>query len=250
MAGPGNDGFFVRRVAVLAVALVLGTPLVGSCGGSSRSGAGNAPGSSGDSNAGAAGTGTGGTSSAGGTSGEGGKQAGGAAHVGGVSTGGASTSGGNASAGEAVSGGAHADAGGERPAGGAAGQGNGFPCGEQRCSAGQSCTRCLMQNQTPQLCVPNPDQDPSGYASAIAACEAPPFGREDCDGPEDCDAGQFCVAAVGTRCQDQASTKHFCCFACNQITDCTLCHTDQDCPTGETCQPNQVADSKGCRLAQ
>ncbi|HXK20001.1 MAG TPA: hypothetical protein VNG33_19455 [Polyangiaceae bacterium] len=242
-----SDDVVVRSAAALALALVLSAPLVGSCGGSSRGGAGHATGGVGANNAGGAGTVTGGTHSAGGTSSADSTQTNSTSNEDGTSSEGGTQAGGAANASDAGSGGAPADGGGGGAAGAPIGHGDGWPCGDQRCSTGQACVRCLVQNQTPQLCVPSPDQDPTGYAIAIKVCDAPPFGRDDCDGPEDCAAGQYCVAREGTRCQAEPSTTSFCCFTCDNIADCTLCHVDQDCPDGETCEPNQAANSNGCR---
>jgi len=253
MAGLRGSGAVVRGGVVFVVTLVLGTPLLGSCGGTSRNGTGNASGSAGSNSAGHAGALTGGAPATGGSSSGAGAHAGGTHAAGGTQSGGTpaggTPAGGRNAAGDSGFGGTTelggtAGAGG---AGGAPGDEDGWPCGDQRCSVGQTCIRCLIQNQSSPRCVPNPDQDPTAYASATAACEAPPFAREDCDGPEDCPTNQYCVANQGARCQNQPSTQHFCCFACNAITNCTLCHSNQDCPAGETCEPNEVADSKGCR---
>lgn len=237
----------------LAVVLALGAPVLGSCGGSSRNPAGNANGGVAGGNVAGAATAVAGTHSAGGSA-NGGSANGGSAQTGGTQAGGTPAGGvggvradgGKTSAGDAASGGA-GEASGDGGAGGADSHDEGWPCGNERCSSGQTCTRCLIANQNLQRCVPNPDQDPTGYANATAACETPPYGREDCNGPEDCKAGQYCVAYEGTLCQAKPSTKQSCCFFCNAITDCTLCHTNQDCPAGETCEPNQGDDSKGCR---
>lgn len=249
MAGLRGSGVIVRGGVVFVVTLVLGTPLLGSCGGTSRNGTGNAGGSAGSNSAGHAGALTGGAQATGGSSSGGGAHAGGTQAAGGTQSGGTHAGGapvgGHDAAGNSGSGG-NTELGGAG-AGGATGSEEGWPCGDQRCSLGQTCIRCLIQNQSLPRCVPNPDQDPTAYASATAACEAPPFAREDCDGPEDCPTSQYCVANQGTRCQNQPSTQHFCCFACNAITNCTLCHSNQDCPAAETCEPNEVADSKGCR---
>jgi hypothetical protein len=248
----------VRGGVVFAVILALGTPLLGSCGGTSRNGSGGA----GSNSAGHAGASTGGPQGTGGAQATGGTTSGGGAHAGGTQAAAGTQAAGGAQAGGTHAGGApvgghdaagnsgfggNTEVGGAAGAGGSPGDEDGWPCGDQRCSVGQTCIRCLIQSQTLPRCVPSPEQDPTAYASATAACEAPPFARVDCDGPEDCATAQYCVAHEGTRCQNQPSTMHFCCFSCDAITDCTLCRSDQDCPNGETCEPNEVADSKGCR---
>lgn len=245
MAGLRSEGVVSRGVK-LAFALALSAALSSSCGGTSRSGAGTPT-------AGAGGSGTGGGAVGNGARPAGGNASVGGTHVGGTQagsahTGGMQSSAGKGTAGDATMGGAGA-AGGEGPASGGAGLEDGWPCGEQRCSVGQSCIRCTIQDHTVQRCVPNADQDATGFANANADCEYPVYAREDCDGPEDCAAGQYCVGRQSTRCEAAPATRPFCCFYCNAIAECTLCHTTQDCAPGETCEPND-APGKGCHRAQ
>ncbi|HVY29566.1 MAG TPA: hypothetical protein VHB79_23565 [Polyangiaceae bacterium] len=155
---------------------------------------------------------------------------------------------------------AESGAGGDAPgiealvgAGGADDGRAGFPCRGSWCEPGQACLTCCLADGAgcSSRCVPHPALDPAGYDDESALCQAP-LRFDECDGPEDCAAGQFCVAREGAkdgfrRCRDAPSTVHSCCFACDALTDCTLCHDSHDCPVGESCQPNLVDDGMGCR---
>ena len=113
----------------------------------------------------------------------------------------------------------------------------------------------LAQDNSVLRCVPHPLAQPANYAAAIADCLNSPTSYDDCDGPEDCAPGEYCVAIEGSqglsRCRSAPATgSKSCCFACNALTNCTLCKTNADCPASEkTCAPVQSgpAGLKGCQ---
>jgi hypothetical protein len=242
-----------RRVGMLLLALSA-PALVWSCGSSSETGSGN-PGAGGSAKAGA--------SSAAGSpaTSQGGSTTGGKAGAGGASAGTASGGGGQAVGGVAAAGagmgGGDAGSGGDTGAGGAAPWDPellGFECGSKRCSLGQACIFCSVEGSTTRICVPNPSDDPAGFATATAACVQPlTKSFNECDGPEDCPKTRYCVAAEGEagfmRCRDEPSSAGgSCCFACGASTDCTLCRSAADCPDNVACEPAQSAPAgvMGC----
>ena len=177
---------------------------------------------------------------------------------GGTSSGGGSPEGGgsgNANAGAGTAGGQSGGTAGA-PAGGADAD-LGFQCGSaEHCDIGKACVRCMLSQDNSVLrCVPHPIDQPTGYAAAMADCLNSPTSFDDCDGPEDCAPGEYCVAMEGaqglSRCRSAPATGlKSCCFACDALTNCTLCKTNADCPASEnTCAPvlSGPASLKGCQ---
>ena len=174
---------------------------------------------------------------------------------GGTSNGGGS---GSANAGAGTAGGQSGGSAGA-PAGGSGGADAdlGFQCGSaEHCDVGQACVRCMLSQDNSVLrCVPHPIDQPTGYAAAMADCLNSPTSFDDCDGPEDCAPGEYCVAMEGaqglSRCRSAPATGlKSCCFACDALTNCTLCKTNADCPASEkTCAPvlSGPASLKGCQ---
>ena len=174
---------------------------------------------------------------------------------GGTSNGGGS---GSANAGAGTAGGQSGGSAGA-PAGGSGGADAdlGFQCGSaEHCDVGQACVRCMLSQDNSVLrCVPHPIDQPTSYAAALADCLNSPISYDDCDGPEDCAPGEYCVATEGTqglsRCRSAPATGlKSCCFACDALTNCTLCKTNADCPASEkTCAPvlSGPASLKGCQ---
>jgi hypothetical protein len=135
----------------------------------------------------------------------------------------------------------------------------GFGCGDVHCDRGEACIRCGGTDELLSLCVPHPDMDLEGYGDAIAVCEVPPAGMNDCDGPEDCAADEWCVVDFtvpddptgrpreGTQCRDEPALGS-CCFDCSARPECTLCREQADCPTETGCNEDIGApgDSGGC----
>jgi hypothetical protein len=208
----------------------------GAVGGSTMIGAGKG-GSSGTA-AGRAGAGRSGVGGAGGSSGS--AQSG--AGIGGAAAGTGSTVGGMGGTGSTVSG---------------AGPMPGFGCsGTTTCKTGERCVDCNEGEIYEALCAPDPDQDPSGYRAATAACLTI-LGYTECDGPEDCAKGEYCAynsgANYGAKCQSEPATAPAsCCFICDATPVCTLCWNDTDCPVGYLCMPAPGAPNGvgGCRVAE
>jgi hypothetical protein len=238
-----------------AMLLLTAPAFIGSCGGASAKGPGNA---------GVGGSTSGGASSVAGApaSTHGGSTAGSNPGQGGAVQGGeAQGSGAGQTMGGAASAQAGASAGGSSAgAAGAAGAEHGdpellgFDCDSIRCSVGQACIRCFVDGTSSRICVPSPTGAPADFAAATEACEKPLTASfNECDGPEDCPAAQYCVAAEGAnsfmRCRDQPSIGGSCCFACGALTDCTLCRSAADCPNNAACQPAQSAPAgiMGCQ---
>jgi hypothetical protein len=160
--------------------------------------------------------------------------------------------------------GAEGGASGESGTGGTGGmpvEGDGFICqSPERCDSGERCTPCTTSNGMLLVCVPNPEEDPAGFAAATEDC-ASGVGEHfsECDGPEDCPSDRYCVwgndqqAAYGGPCltedelpQPQQAT---CCFTCGALPLCVTCRTDADCPDTLECVPFVGAPSgvNGCR---
>jgi hypothetical protein len=196
------------------------------------------------------------SSGAGGTPGGASGEAGSGGAVGGSGGEGAVSSG---------AGGTTGGAGGEAASGGNGGtrEPDGLICqSPERCAPGEICTGCTtMTEGTSYVCVPNPDDDPAGFADATEQC-APGVGDHfaECDGPEDCPSDHFCVwghdpqATFGGQCVTEGELpeplqRASCCFTCGALPLCVLCETEADCPDTLECAevpsaPNAV---NGCR---
>ena len=189
--------------------------------------------------AGGSGSGSGGDGATGGSSGEAGSSTGG-------STGGSAGTGGSGGAG------------GTGSSVGGAGPMPGFRCySDATCKTGERCVVCNHGETATALCAPDPDEDPSGYQAATAACTTVETRYSDCDGPEDCANGEYCAyggtaQTFGAKCQSEpAPEPAFCCFTCDAMPVCTLCWNDTDCPVGYLCTPNLGSPNNvgGCRVA-
>jgi len=160
-------------------------------------------------------------------------------------------------------GGTGGGASGEAGAGGSGGmrQPDGLVChSPERCDPGEVCTRCTNSGGSSVICVPNPDQDPAGFAAATDGCEPDAADHfAECDGPEDCPSDQYCVwgndpqATFGGQCVTEAELpdpfRANCCFDCGALPLCILCETEADCPEVLQCveQPGAPSGINGCR---
>jgi hypothetical protein len=122
---------------------------------------------------------------------------------------------------------------------------DGFICQSPgRCDPGEICTVCTTSQGSAFICVPNPDDDPNGFATATEDCQDGVGDHfAECDGPEDCPAGESCVwgddaqASYGGQCVAEGDLPQVatCCFTCGALPVCILCDTDDDCPDNRQC---------------
>jgi len=228
-AGRGSDG---------------GAGGIGATGGASGSAQGGGAGTSGSGGA-SAGTSGGGSSGTGGSGGEGA----------------VSSSGSGGESGESGEAGAPALGGSSGMSSSVGGQGPapGFPCfGDALCDTGKRCVACETSGTYRSLCVPDPDEDASGYAAATTECTTI-LRYVDCDGPEDCAEDEYCawvMGGLGAHCVTEAELPDpvtaTCCFECSALPVCTLCWNDADCPATQVCvaQAGSPRNVGRCRLPE
>lgn len=124
---------------------------------------------------------------------------------------------------------------------------DGFGCGGDTCAPGEACINCdFFGDAIYPTCVPHPDSDASGFASATAGC--PGVNRwYECDGAEDCAPGEYCVTspAGGADFPLGACAPE----PCTASPGCTLCNDDGDCPDGARCDQEHtgiLGSALGC----
>jgi len=128
----------------------------------------------------------------------------------------------------------------------------GFSCFDAgQCALGQACSRCQTSTSDLSACVPDPDYDRAGYDAATADC-ASPIDYGTCDGPEDCSPGEYCVFGGDSfprrfSCSSGPASPPIDCqiYSLPTRPSCTLCYTDDDCPSGQHCWTEIVYGSAG-----